>query len=142
MKFEPKSEADIKKANLLPDGTYDATIGTAEDTISSKGNEMIKLDVTVYDKNGNTRFIYDYLLEALAYKLRHAAEACGLLDEYAKGTLEAQDFIGKSCKVKVKIDSKNPDFPPKNVINDYITPDKSFIPKSVDEVLGEEKIPF
>lgn len=127
MKFQPKSEADIKTAALLPPGEYDAEIGTAEDTVSKSGNEMIKLDLTVFDTNGGKRFIYDYLLESMAYKLRHAAEACGLLAKYEQGLLTADDFIGKGCRVKIGIDDKvaankknGTDYPPSNMIKDYI----------------------
>lgn len=151
MKFTPQTEADIKKSNLLPDGIYDAEIGTAEDTISKAGNEMIKVDLTVFDDKGNKRFIFDYLMESMAFKLRHAAEACGVLDKYEGGDLIADDFIGKGCKVKVKIDDKvasnkknNTDFPPSNVIADYIVsekPVKQMTKKETEDSLGDE-VPF
>lgn len=142
MKFSPKTENEIKSANLLPAGEYDAEIGTAEDKVSAAGNEMIKLDVTVFDKGGGKHFIYDYLLEAMAFKLRHAAEACGLLEKYEKGLLEADDFIGKSCTVKLKVDiSKDVKYPDKNVIADYVVGEKPKEPKSVDEVLNDS-VPF
>lgn len=142
MKFNPKTENEIKAANLLPAGIYDAEIGTAEDKTSAAGNEMIKLDVTVFDKGGGKHFIFDYLLEAMAYKLRHASEACGLLDKYAKGTLEADDFINKTCKVKLKIDiSKDAKYSDKNVIVDYIVNEKPQEKKSLDNALNDS-VPF
>lgn len=142
MKFEPKSEKEVSNANLLPLGTYDAEVGTAEDKVSAAGNEMIKLDLSVYDATGKTHFVYDYLLEALAYKLRHAAEACGLLERYEAGNLEAEDFIGKTCKVKIKVQvDKDGKYPDKNVIQDYVIPAKkvqSISKDAIEEMLDDE----
>lgn len=121
MKFSPKSADEVNSFKLLPPGTYNAEIGTAEDKVSAAGNEMIKVDLSVYDSNGKVFYVFDYLLEALAYKLRHAAEACSLLDKYEAGNLMADDFIGKCCKVKIKIDkAKEPQYSDKNSVVDYV----------------------
>lgn len=143
MKFQSKSEKEIKEMNLLPAGEYDAEIGTAEDQVSQKGNEMIKLDVTVFDAKGGRHFVFDYLLEAMAFKLRHAAEACGLLGKYETGLLTSDDFIGKGCRVKLKIDvSKDGKYPDKNVIADYVVELREMKnDKTVKEDLGDA-IPF
>lgn len=145
MKVTPKSENEIKSANLLPAGVYDAEIGTAEDKVSAAGNEMIKLDVTVFDKGGKQYFIYDYLLDAMAFKVRHAADACGLLDKYESGQLLADDFIGKSCQVKIKVDiSKDVKYPDKNAIVDYIVaekPVKKMTKKETEDSISDS-VPF
>lgn len=127
MRTNPQTEAQLKKAdddrrkaNLLPEGEYDAEVGTAEDTTSQAGNEMIVVDLTVFGGDGSKHYVKDYLMEKMAYKLRHASEACGVLDKYEADNLMADDLIGKSCKVKLKIDDKSKDFPPKNVVVDYI----------------------
>jgi hypothetical protein len=122
MKFQPKSKSEIDSDGLLTPGEYDFEIVTAEDTISkSSGNEMIKLKVNVFDANGGKRTIFDYLMPSVAFKLRHAAEACGLEDEYESGNLEAFDFEGKTgrCKVNIQKD-KSGQYPDKNGIADYI----------------------
>lgn len=149
MKFEPKTEQEV--SNLLPAGIYDAEINTAEDTTSKSGNEMIKVDLAVFDEKAGKYFIFDYLMEAMAFKLRHAAESCGLLAKYNKGELSADDFIGKTCKVKVKIDDKvasnkknNTDYLPSNVVADYVVTDKPVkktTKKETEEELSDS-VPF
>lgn len=124
MKFQPKTENEVQSEGRIPKGEYDFEIAEASDEVSKKGNEMIKLKVLVFDDEGNPRTIFDYLLEEISYKLRHAAYACGLGGEYESGALQAQDFIGKAgrCKVIIQKD-KSGQYPDKNVIQDYIVPD-------------------
>jgi len=146
MKFAPKSDKELSEANLLPAGIYDFEIGTAEDKVSHAGNEMIKVDLTVFDANGGKRFVYDYLMEAMAYKLKHAAQACGLEDKYNNGSLTADDFIGKCGKLKLKIQSdKNGVYADKNVVHDYVV-DKDpkatkQEAKNLDDILNDS-IPY
>lgn len=122
MKFTPKTEKEIAEENLWPAGEYSFEITEAEDTVSSKGNEMIELKLKVYNEEGNFKILSDYLLEAIAYKLRHAAEVCGLLDAYNSGVLLASDFVGKTGYLKLKIDKdKTGKYPDKNGVGDYIT---------------------
>lgn len=120
MKFTPKSEKEIQTASLFPAGTYEGEIAFAEDAVSTAGNDMIRLTVMVIDGSGKSRMVKDYLVEAISYKLRHIAEACGVLDKYEAGNLMADDLQGHGVKVRLAIDDKNKDFPPKNVIQDYL----------------------
>lgn len=124
MKFTPKSEQEIAEENLLTPGVYGFEIVDAEDTTSKAGNDMIKLTVHVFAEDGSPVTIFDYLMEKVAYKLRHAAEACGLIGEYESGTLDAFDFKGKTgrCKIVIQKD-KSGQFPDKNGIADYIKSD-------------------
>ena len=122
MRLTPKSEKEIAEAGLLAEGSYDFEIVDAADTVSKAGNDMIKLTLRVYSDDGAYVVIRDYLLESLAAKLRHAAEACGLLDDYENGRLDADDFKTKTGKVKVGIKKdKDGNYPDQNQIKDYIT---------------------
>jgi hypothetical protein len=121
MKFQPKTESEIKSENLLEPGVYDFEIMDAADKTSKAGNEMIELKICIYGADGNGVYIFDYLLESIAYKLRHACDACGLLDKYQTGTLAAADFINKTgkCKVATQKD-KTGQYADRNGIADYI----------------------
>lgn len=122
MRFTPKSENEIASENLLAPGVYGFEIADAEDAVSkASGADMIKLTVHVFSEDGSPVTIFDYLMEKVAYKLRHAADVCGLLGKYERGALEAIDFRGKTgrCKVAVQKD-KSGQFPDKNSIADYI----------------------
>lgn len=119
MRTTPKSEKELAEAGLWPAGTVDFEVLTAEDTTSRKGSDMIKLKVKLYNDSGASQTVFDYLLDAMPHKLRHAAEAFGLLDEYEAGGFEAIDCEGKTGKCKIKVD-KNEGYPDKNGISDYI----------------------
>lgn len=122
MKFVPKTEQEIASENLLQPGTYDFEIKAAEDAISkASGAEMIKLTVHVFSEDGTPTTVFDYLMESVAYRLRHAAEVCGLMADYERGELDAVDFTGKTGRCKVAIErDKGGQYADKNKIVDYI----------------------
>lgn len=154
MKFAPKTEQEIAESNLLPKGQYGFEITNGEDAVSKSGNEMIKLWVTVFDANGGQNMFFDYLLESMAFKLRHAADACGLLAKYESGELVASDFIGKTGQCKVGIEPGKPredgsgdKYPDKNRINDYVASGASATPSAArpgpgDAPMIDDEIPF
>lgn len=118
MKFTPKTEEEV--SNLLPEGEYMLVVTEAEDRVSKSGAEMIYLKLETVDEDPFSKIIFDYLLEAMAYKLRHFCEATGLLPKYDEGSLVAADCIGRKVLAKVFIDSKDPAYAPKNAIRDYV----------------------
>lgn len=120
MKFTPKTEAEVSAFELFPVGEYDFDVIKAADVVSSKGNEMIKLELDIYAANGNKTRVFDYLLEALAYKLKHFCDCVGLSKAYEEGKLNAEMCMGKAgrCKLGIQKD-KNGEYPDKNVVNDY-----------------------
>jgi len=120
MQFKPKTEKEIATDGLLEKGEYDAEVMSAIEGVSKKGNPMMTVKMRVFRPNGGEAHIFDYLLETVAYKLRHFAFAIGLGSQYEAGALDAEDCVRRSCVVVVGIDDKNKDFPPKNVIKDYV----------------------
>lgn len=120
MRFTPKSESELGgQADPWPDGIYGFEVSEAEQMVSKNGNEMIHLVLFVYNGNGVRRTVHDYLLEAMLYKLQHAAEACGL--DYTSGELNPRDFIGKSGRLKLAIEPESNGYPAKNRVKDYVT---------------------
>lgn len=123
MRFQPKSEKEIAQGALLAPGQYDFDVLKAADETSSNGNEMIHLTLKFYGPEGTT-IVHDYLLEKVAYKLRHFAYAVGLGIKYEAGTLEAIDCEDRSGKAALRIvEDKAGKYPPKNDVQDYITPE-------------------
>ena len=146
MKFQPKTEHEIKMASLREPGVYDFTVNDASDEISKKGADMIKVTLGVFDANGHEFTLTDYLMEAMAFKLRHFSYAAGLGDAYEAGTLLASNMIGKSGKVKIVIkEDKTGAYPPKNEVKDYVVPDEKAgaqqDPMRKLEELGREHAP-
>lgn len=123
MEFEAKTEEQLIKENLFEPGEYDFEIIKGEDTISKKENELIAITLKVFDNEGSYRLVNDYLLESLGFKLRHICEATDLMLHYDNGKLQASDLIGKTGRLKLAVDNKNPDYPAKNIVKDYIKPD-------------------
>ncbi len=132
MRFNPQSNEELeKKAEerrtrlLMEPGIYDFEVAQAQDTVSKSGNDMIKLQLKVWDKDGNERFVFDYLLEAMEFKLRHFAESVELLDLYNAGEMFAPDCVGRCGKVELLVEkgARKPDgtmYPDKNTVKDYV----------------------
>src|ERR1700743_397792 len=99
MKFTPKTDDQIVEDSLWPEGEYDFEVAYAEDKVSKNDNEMIALKIFVYNGAAESRSVFDYFLESMAFKLRHPAYACGLGQEYEGGSLTAENFSGKSGKL-------------------------------------------
>ena len=134
MKFKPMTEDELIRASLLEPGVYPFEVMTAEDRISKTGNEMIELKLNVFGDNQEAH-VFDYLLEKMAFKLRHFAEATGLVADYERGALEALACINKMGYCKLGIDKGNGSFPPKNTVLDYLKPETSAAPSGKNGLL-------
>lgn len=119
MQFQPLSESEV--LNLLPEGEYDFLVENAEDKVSKSGNDMIKLNLAIWDNQNIKHVVFDYLLAQLMYKVKHFADATGLQDKYESGGYLASDCLNKTgrCKIVIQEDN-NSSYPPKNVIKDYM----------------------
>lgn len=152
MNFTPKTEKQIQEENLIEKGEYSFEVIEAKEKTSKGGNAMMELKLEIFsNESESSRIIFDYLLEKLAYKLRHFCSATGLIKKYEDGTLTADDCVGKSgtCKIVVQ-ENKVGAFPPRNAIADYVVKGESNIVKmSKDDSQSEsaqsdasEDIPF
>lgn len=130
MQFTPKTEEEIIKGTLLPEGFYPFEVMDAEDKTSKSGNEMIVLKLKVFGQDGSQRHVYDYLLESMALKLIHGAQTMGLEEKYNSGQLLAIDFLGRTGTVHLIIDDKQSTYDPKNSVKDY--------KKDAGEVAGKQ----
>ena len=120
MQFQPKSEEDCKRTfEPIPKGEYEFEVLESTDEVSKNGNEMIKINLAIYNGAKVVCRVFDYLLPKMEAKLRHACDSCGLLDRYQAGNIQAQDFIGRTGKVKIKIGKETPEYPAKNEVEDY-----------------------
>lgn len=132
MKFAPKSEEELAAELVLPAGTYDFEVVDAEEKLSKGGNEMIVVELKVFNRDGGFRKVTDYLLEKLAFKLRHFCCTTGLIQAYNAGSLSANKCIGRGGKVIIQIEPerKSEDgsktYPSKNSVKDYLDEEVSF----------------
>jgi hypothetical protein len=121
MRFTPKTEKEIAEENLLPKGEYNYEVISAADTTSKKsGADMIAVKLRIFVSEDGGITLTDYLMEAMARKLRNFCAQNGLMAQYESGTLRASDCEGKSGVAYVKIEKdKTSQYPDKNAIADY-----------------------
>ncbi len=118
MKFQPKSEDDLKRESLLAPGTYDFEIIEAKDAVSKKGNDMIALKMRVFSSDQGERTVRDWLMPSMGFKLKHFADTTGLTAAYDAGTLDAENCQGRSGKVILAIEDSE-QYGPQNKVKDY-----------------------
>lgn len=146
---KPLSAQELKTGDLISPGTYDFEVIDAQDATSKNGNEMIKLQVRIALPDGRFKIVFDYLLEALAYKLGHFCEATGLEKKYQSGEFEAYDCIGKKGRLKIAIQvDKSGTYADKSVISDYLPTDEFVAAKDAKVAGGigtpafDDELPF
>ena len=121
MEFKPRTEQEIRESRLLAKGVYEFEVLDAAEKLSkASGKPMIELKLKVSGASGISRIVTDYLVSTLDGKLRHAAEACGIVDKYNRGSLADTDFLRKRGKLKLTIE-KSKAYPDRNVVADYLT---------------------
>ena len=122
MRVSPKTEEEIQLENLLPEGNYPFTVAESADETSKTGNEMIHLGLHVHKPDGGIKWVEDYLLDKMAFKLRHFCAEAELLDTYQQGKLCAADCAQKSGYVFIRVEPGKDGYGPKNTVKDYGRP--------------------
>jgi hypothetical protein len=143
MKFAPKTELELDSMSLLEPGIYPFQVTSASNEISKSGNDMIKLTLTIWGKDGSMHFIFDYLLEAMAYKLRHFCESTNLLSKYEAGELYPGDCLDVQGNLEIIIQEgkERPDgskYMSRNSVKDYVVKKD----KVTGEVFNDDDIAF
>jgi hypothetical protein len=126
MNFKPKSREEIESMGLMKAGLYPFQVSTAKDKTSKNGNEMIELNLEVFDNEGRAFHIFDYLLEAIPQKLFGFCSTVGLEPQYHSGILSSNDCIGRTGYVEIDIQKGAPNptggnYPDKNSVKKYLT---------------------
>jgi len=129
-------EAMQERYQLLKDGIYDAVISASEDKVSANsGNPMMKLTLQVFDENGKSHTVKDFLVftKSMMWKVIHFAESAGVLKEYEEGKLCSDIVVQKRVTVKISTEEGQEipkemlkgkafgaRFPDKNKVDDYV----------------------
>lgn len=114
MKYNPRDAAQV-----FQPGDYPAVIEAAIEGASKAGNEMITLKLKVYSGN---RYIYvdEYIVNPDGlWRLEKVAKAIGKLTAFKSGEFLANDYVGESLTVTLKIEPGKGDFPDKNRVQAY-----------------------
>lgn len=131
-----EEEAMQERFQILKEGDYDGFIELSEDKISqNSGNPMMAMTLTVFDSEGKSYQVKDYLVftKKMMWKVIHCAESAGLSQEYHLKKFCSQAVIGKRIRAKIGIETGSliPDdklngrpsgatYPDKNKVEDYI----------------------
>jgi Protein of unknown function (DUF669) len=161
IKYEVMTEEQVEGArfDLLPEGEYNAVIVRSEDRQSSSGNPMMDMTLDVYDFEGRTHTVRDFLVftKPMMWKVLHCAQSADVLPEYQQQRFCSNTVINKGVKVKIgieegrlipedKLKDKPPGskYPSKNKVLDYLkrtTQDK--ISEYVNKYeVDDEDVPF
>lgn len=121
--FTPQTDDEL--IDLLSEGYGSFEVLSSEALKSKNENPMIKLVLKVWDKNGSTQNIFDYLLltdkNFSKRKIKHFCMCVGLDDKYNAGGLNAIDCLGKSGNLEIKTQhDKDGKYPPKSIVFDYL----------------------
>lgn len=150
MSYQPKSDDQLDKEGLMQSQICDFEVKeSTEGKSKSSGNEMITLALKVFDADGNVQTIWDYIVFGTNFgerKFKHAAKACGLLNEYNAGSLSYREFEGKTGKCEIDIQEAQNGYGAKNVVKEYIEKegigDEPVKKKPAEAAPIDDEIPF
>lgn len=155
-------EAEQERFQLMKEGEYDAVISSSEDKQSSTGNPMMDVTLTVYDEEGRTHNVRDFLVftRSMMWKIISCADSAGILPEYNQGRFCSNTLINKNVRVKIGIEEGRqiPEdrlqgkpvgsvYPAKNKVTAYIKKSEQkplghAKPSVAIEQLEDEDVPF
>jgi hypothetical protein len=131
-----ESEALQERFQLMKEGEYDAVIDKVEHKVSqNSGNNMFEMTLSVYDQQGKSHQVKDYLVftKGMMWKVIHCADSAGLLKEYEEKKLAPEVLQGAGVRVRIVIEeggviphdrlkgkTEGSKYPDKNKIDNYI----------------------
>lgn len=140
MIFTPKTEEELQKDGLLPDGIYSYQVIKSEDKVSHAGNQYTSITLKVWDSEGDEHLVFTNM--ALTKLLKHFCDVNGMQMEYQSGNIPAENFMGKSGgEVHISIEGEKPNpnggvYKSKNIVKDYIGTPKPSGMKPLPDVKG------
>lgn len=128
---------------VLPSGVYDATVESAVDKVSTKGNEMLEMTLVLHGTDGRKGRAFDYLVatEGGAWKIAQFCVAAGI--DYGIGVVMPDRAMGAYVRCTVDVDD-NPKYGKKNIISGYLGPALARQPSVDAETYADndDDIPF
>ncbi len=106
--YDVMSEQDAmnERFQLLKVGVYEAVVTASQDTVSSKGSPMMDITLSIYDENGKTHDVRDFLVftKQMMWKVVHFAESAGCISGYEDGRFCSEMAINKRVLVKLTLE--------------------------------------
>lgn len=128
MQYPKVKEGEVEEYMLLAEGEGTFQVNVAEESTSKAGNEMIKLTLQAWDKDGQSATIFDYLvsMESMKWKIKHFFESIGMGNKYGEVdlTTEMCELKHGKCILKTQKD-KEGKYKDKTVIKEYLPADNN-----------------
>jgi len=153
-----EEQAMQERYQLLKKGEYEGYVKESIDKMSSSGNPMMDMTITVYDESGRSYDIRDFLVftKPMMWKIVHFAKSSGLLQEYMKGKLCSDLVKNKRVRVKINLEEgreipldklkdkpQGSKYPDKNKIEDHLVNNSVIVThENKNEIIEDEDIPF
>lgn len=132
--FPPMTEEEIKALNMVEEGIYDFEVVKSTQKTSKSGNQMIEMQLMIWDKEGKEHVVFDYLvsIKSMMYKIKHFCDTVGLEKEYQRGNFDVTQCEGRRGKAHIVIQSGQPNpaggmYADKNAVKDYVMTDKGAV---------------
>ena len=100
--------SSVPSRDPLEEGLYELTVAKAEETVSSTGNPMIKVEFDVAGFEGRKLWDNFVLIEKTLWKVKEFFDAVGL-DTEAVVEMDVAELIGSTVKAKVFQEEYNGD---------------------------------
>lgn len=124
LSYTAKSEEQLIKEGLFPDGEYDCEVIDASDALSKKtNNPMLTLTLSVFHPEGRRTQVTDYISFGSNFgerKFRKSAAAFGLEEQYIAGKLAHTDYENRAGKVILAQTDGLDGYPAKNIVKEYL----------------------
>lgn len=140
MRYSVLSQQEIEAQKpKLAAGPADFTVMSAKEKTSKKGNDMIELQLAVWDKNGLQGTVFDYLVNNAQFKIKGFWESVGLAEQYETGVFDCQKAIDTGGKLEIKIE-KNEQYGDQPRVKYYLSRDET--PKTDEPFTPDMDDPF
>lgn len=101
--------SNVPSREALEEGVYTLQIAKAEETLSSTGNPMLKLEFDVMGVDGNRKLWDNYvLIDKCLFKVQELFKAIGL-DANGIVEMDVQELVGQQVQAKVVQEEYNGD---------------------------------
>lgn len=106
-KVRTEQEAEASQSNAVPEGRYTFKVKAVGTKPSKSGSPMLTVDFEVKLPSGAAKKHREWILltDEWDFKLRHLADACGMLSSYTTGSLSAHDLIGRTGEFELSLRS-------------------------------------
>lgn len=144
MRVKPVSSEEANSGGAeepFKPGEYDFTIQEAAETTSQAGNDMLKLKLHVFNRDGEKRTVFDYILSSQAgqWKARHMMESIGMTRQYEAGDIDPIEISERTGRLKLGIAPATAQYPAQNKVQDYVAAKSA--PQSARAAPAREKVP-